>query len=39
VVLVVMQALSVEAPAAARKLADSDAEAWSVVDAKWGGAR
>jgi len=39
VVLVVMQALDVDASAAARKLADGDAAAWDVVDAKWGGAR
>ena len=39
VVLVVMQALGADAPAAARKLADGDAEAWGVVDAKWGSAR
>ena len=39
VVLVVMQALGIDAPAAARRLADGDAEAWGVVDAKWGSAR
>jgi len=39
VVLVVMQALETGAPAAARALADGDAAAWDVVDAKWGGAR
>ena len=39
VVLVVMQALEIDAPAAARKLADGDADAWDVVDAKWGSAR
>jgi hypothetical protein len=38
-VLVVMQALDIDPPAAARRLADGDAEAWDVVDAKWGGAR
>ena len=39
VVLVVMQALEVDAPAAALRLADGDAEAWDIVDAKWGAAR
>ena len=39
VVLVVMQALDIDAPAAARRLADGDAEAWDVVDAKWGSER
>jgi D-ornithine 4,5-aminomutase subunit alpha len=39
VVLVVMQALELDAPAAAEKLAEGDAAAWEVVDAKWGGAR
>lgn len=39
VVLVVMQALDLDAPAAASRLAQGDAEAWDVVDAKWGGAR
>jgi len=39
VVLVVMQALELDAPAAARKLADGVADAWDVVDAKWGAAR
>jgi D-ornithine 4,5-aminomutase subunit alpha len=39
VVLVVMRALEIDAPAAARKLADADADAWDVVDAKWGSAR
>ena len=39
VVLVVMQALGIEAPEAARKLADGDADAWAVVEAKWGAAR
>ena len=39
VVLVVMQALEVDAPEAARRLADGDADAWDVVDAKWGSAR
>ena len=39
VVLVVMQALEIDAPAAARKIADGDADAWDVVDAKWGSAR
>jgi D-ornithine 4,5-aminomutase subunit alpha len=39
VVLVVMQALDVDAPAAARKLADGDAAAWDAVDAKWGSTR
>jgi len=39
VVLVVMQALDADAPAAARRLADGDAEAWGVVDAKWGSER
>jgi len=39
VVLVVMQALDIDAPAAALRLADGDDEAWGIVDAKWGGAR
>jgi hypothetical protein len=39
VVLVVMQALDVDPPAAARLLADGDAEAWGIVDAKWGAAQ
>ena len=39
VVLVVMQALDTDAPTAAGKLAAGDTDAWSVVDAKWGGAR
>jgi D-ornithine 4,5-aminomutase subunit alpha len=39
VVLVVMQALDIDTPAAARRLADGDAAAWDVVEAKWGGAR
>jgi D-ornithine 4,5-aminomutase subunit alpha len=39
VVLVVMQALDVDAPCAAFRLADGDAEAWGVVDAKWGASR
>ncbi len=39
VVLVVMQALDVDAPEGARKLADGDAVAWDVVDAKWGATR
>jgi len=39
VVLVVMQALDLDAPSAARRLADGDVEAWGVVDAKWGSAR
>ncbi len=39
VVLVVMQALDIDAPAAAFRLADGDAEAWAIVDAKWGAAR
>ena len=39
VVLVVMQALELDAPAAARKLAGGDADAWDVVDAKWGTGR
>jgi D-ornithine 4,5-aminomutase subunit alpha len=36
VVLVVMQALELQPPAAARLLADGDSGAWDVVDAKWG---
>ena len=39
VVLVVMRALEVDAPAAAFRLAEGDTEAWDVVDAKWGEAR
>jgi len=39
VVLVVMQALDIDAPAAAFRLADGDAEAWGIVDAKWGAAQ
>jgi len=39
VVLVVMQAFETGAPAAARRLADGDPDAWAIVDAKWGGAR
>jgi hypothetical protein len=39
VVLVVMQALDVDAPCAARRLADDDVEAWTVVDEKWGAGR
>ena len=39
VVLVCMQALGVDAPAAARLLADGDTAAWDIVDEKWGGAR
>ena len=39
VVLVVMQALDIDAPCAALRLADGEPEAWAVVDAKWGGAR
>ena len=39
VVLVVMQALDIDAPAAAFRLADGDTEAWDVVDAKWGTGR
>jgi len=39
VVLVVMQALELDPPAAARRLADLDEEAWRVVDEKWGAAR
>jgi D-ornithine 4,5-aminomutase subunit alpha len=39
VVLVVMQALDVDAPSAARRLADGDVEAWTVVDEKWGAGR
>jgi D-ornithine 4,5-aminomutase subunit alpha len=39
VVLVVLQALEIDAPAAARLLADGDTAAWDVVDAKWGSAR
>jgi D-ornithine 4,5-aminomutase subunit alpha len=39
VVLVVMQAFDIDAPAAACRLADGDTEAWDIVDAKWGGAR
>ena len=39
VVLVVMQALDLDAPAAAFRLADGDTEAWDVVEAKWGSAR
>jgi len=39
VVLVVMQALAIDPPAAARKLADLDEQAWAVVDEKWGGTR
>ena len=38
VVLVCMQALGVDAPTAAHRLADGDAETWGVVDAKWGSA-
>ena len=36
VVLVVMQALELDAPAAAGKLANGDTAAWDVIDAKWG---
>ena len=36
VVLVVMQALELQPPAAAKLLADGDSGAWDVVDAKWG---
>jgi D-ornithine 4,5-aminomutase subunit alpha len=39
VVLVVMQALDIDAPAAARQLADGTAAAWDVVDTKWGAGR
>jgi len=39
VVFVVMRSLDVDAPAAARRLADLDAEAWGVVEQKWGAAR
>ena len=39
VVLVVMQAFEIDPPAAASRLADGDAEAWAVVDAKWGVAK
>ena len=39
VVLVVMQAFDLDAPCAALRLADGEAEAWAIVDAKWGGAR
>ena len=39
VVLVCMQALDIDAPAVARKLADGDADVWEIVDAKWGGAK
>jgi len=39
VVLVCMQALDIDAPAVARKLADGDADAWEIVDAKWGSAK
>ena len=39
VALVVMQALGIDAPAAARKLSDGDADAWDVVEAKWGSVR
>jgi D-ornithine 4,5-aminomutase subunit alpha len=39
VVLVVMRALDLDAPGAARRLADDDAEAWGVVEAKWGAGR
>ena len=39
VVLVVMQVLGIDAPAAARRLADGGPEAWGVVDAKWGSER
>ena len=39
VVLVVMQILDIDAPAAAFRLADGDTEAWEIVDAKWGGAK
>jgi len=39
VVLVVMRELALDAPAAARTLADGDASAWAAVDAKWGSAR
>ena len=39
VVLVVMQAFEIDAPSAALRLADGEADAWALVDAKWGGAR
>jgi D-ornithine 4,5-aminomutase subunit alpha len=39
VVLVVMQALDVDAPSAALRLVDGDTEAWTVVDEKWGAVR
>jgi len=39
VVFVVMQALELDAPTAAARLAEGDRAAWDVVDAKWGGAR
>lgn len=39
VVLVVMQALDFDAPSAAAKLANGDADAWAVVEAKWGSTR
>jgi D-ornithine 4,5-aminomutase subunit alpha len=39
VVLVVMQALGIDAPKAASKLAEGDSSAWDVVDAKWGSER
>jgi D-ornithine 4,5-aminomutase subunit alpha len=39
VVLVVMQALEIDAPAAAFRLAEGNAEAWAVVEANWGAAR
>jgi len=39
VVLVVMRELAIDAPVAALRLASGDAEAWGVVEAKWGSAR
>lgn len=39
VVLVVMQALGLDAPEAARRLAANDTDAWAAVDAKWGSER
>jgi D-ornithine 4,5-aminomutase subunit alpha len=39
VVVVVMQALELDPPSAARRLADGDTEAWAIVDEKWGVAR
>jgi D-ornithine 4,5-aminomutase subunit alpha len=39
VVLMCMQALDADAPTVAHRLADGDADAWAVVDAKWGSER